>query len=61
MQPKPVEPGFIINLTVPVETLNIILASLETQPYKTVSETITELRNQAMVQIAMAQSNKTPE
>lgn len=56
MQAKPVEPGFIINLTIPVESLNVILTSLEAQPYKLVAETINEVRSQAMAQIAAAQS-----
>ena len=56
MQAKPVEPGFIVTLTIPVEQLNVILTSLEAQPYKLVAETINEVRSQAMAQIAAAQS-----
>ncbi len=55
-QQKPVEPGFILNITMTVETLNLVLTSLEAQPYKMVFETIMDLRTQAMSQIAASQS-----
>jgi len=51
----------VINITVPIERLNIILEALGSQPFIRVVDTINDLRAQATAQLAQVNTQQPEE